>query len=75
MHDDAGDAFKGFYDLVKMSLFTIAISNLNYTGVQTVNDICPRIVKILFNFKENKYNLRNFQEMKQQKNRNYSNWS
>ena len=30
-----------------------------------VNDICPPIVKILFSFTENKYNLRNFQEMKQ----------
>ena len=67
MHDDAGSAFKGFYDLVKVFLFTITISSLNYTGVQIVNDSCPPIVKILFSFRENKYNLRNFQEMKQQK--------
>ena len=74
MHDDTGGAFESFYDLVKVSLFTITISNLNYTGVQIVNDICPPFVKILFSFRENKYNLRNFQEMKQQKNGNYSIW-
>ena len=67
MHDDVGSAFKGIYDLVKVSLFTITISNLNYTDVQIVNNSCPPIVKILFSFRENKYNLRYFQEMKQQK--------
>ena len=30
-----------------------------------VNDIYPPIVKILFSFRENKYNLKNFQEIKQ----------
>ena len=62
---DAGSPFRGFYDLAKVSLFTITIPNLNYTGAQIVNDICPPIVKILFSFRENKCNLRNFHEMKQ----------
>ena len=36
---------------------------------------CPPIVKIIFSFRENKYNIGNLQDMKQQKNRNYLNWS
>ena len=54
---------KGFYDLVKLSVFAITISNLNYRRVQK----CPPIVKMFFSFIENKYNLRNFQKMKQEK--------
>ena len=42
--------------------------------VQLVNDICPPIMKIIFSFRENEYNLRKFKEMKQQKYRNYPNW-
>ena len=34
---------------------------------KVVNNICPKIMKTFFDFRENRYNIRKFQEMRQQK--------
>ena len=59
--------FTSCYDFVKVSVFTIQYQILITDVYRIVNDICPPIVKILFSFRENKYNLRNFQEMNQER--------
>ena len=49
--------------------------SIHYKNIQTlttevfkvVNNICPPIMKTFFDFRENRYNIRKFQEMRQQK--------
>ena len=43
------------------------IETLTTKVFKVVNNICPPIMKTLFDFKENRYNTRKFQEMRQQK--------
>ena len=43
------------------------IQTLTTEVFKVVNDICPPIMKTFFDFRENCYNIRKFQEMRQQK--------
>ena len=43
------------------------IQTLAMEVFKVVNNICPPIMKTFFDFKENRYNIRKFQEMRQQK--------
>ena len=43
------------------------IQTLTTEVFKVVNNICPPIMKTFFDFRENRYNIRKFQEMRQQK--------
>ena len=43
------------------------IQTLTTEVFKVVNNICPPIMKTFFDFRENRYNIRKFQEMSQQK--------
>ena len=43
------------------------IETLTTEVFKVVNNICPPIMKTFFDFRENRYNIRKFQEMRQQK--------
>ena len=50
-----------------VSLHHKNIQTLTTEVFKAVNNICPPIMKNFFFFRENKYNMRKFQEMRQQK--------
>ena len=72
VYNDTGNFYKNFQEHLQLSKgATVHHSNIQILTTEVykiVNGICPLIMKKLFSFRKTKYNLRNFQEMKQYKN-------
>ena len=68
VYNDTGSTFQ---ELLKrnrsVSIHHKNIQTLTTEVFKVVNSICPPIMKTFFDFRENRYNIRKFQEMRQQK--------
>ena len=65
------DTSSTFQELLKcnrsVSIHHKNIQTLTTEVFKVVNSICPPFMKTFFDFRENRYNIRKFQEMRQQK--------
>ena len=58
--------FKNLCNVIEVSVFTIKnLRTLTTEVFNVVNNICPPIMKAFFDFRENRYNIRKFHEMRQ----------
>ena len=65
------DTSSTFQDLLqsnkRVSIHHKNIQTLTMEVFEVVNNNCPPIMKTFFDFRENRYNIKKFQEMRQQK--------
>ena len=76
VYNDTGSTFQGPLQRNRSaSIHHKNIQTLTMEVYKIVNNICPPIIKRFSDFVENRYNIRKFQEMRQQKNKNCLIWS
>ena len=67
VYSDTSSTFQKFLQRNRsVSIHHKNIQTLTTEVSELVNNICPPIVKTLFDFRENRYNIKKFQEMRQQ---------
>ena len=68
VHNDTSSTFQELLQRNRgFSIHHKNVQTLTKEVFKVVNDICPPIMKTFFDFRENRYNIRNFEEMRQQK--------
>ena len=61
------DTSSTFQEILQRNRGASIYQYLTTEAYKVVNNICPTFMKTFFDFKENRYNITKFQEMRQQK--------